>query len=267
MYRRFLYAILILFPIVMIILSIAYKSEPLVISSKILSIFYPFKLASRYIDERISYIKEYFRSNASLIEENRRLKDDLIRMQARDNLLKYCQNENVELKRFLDYKYHNDYKLIPVRVVDYIKSYSKDVVIIDAGDEQGIKKGMYAITDEGLAGKVIETSSNFSYVRLLSDRRSLFSVVSIENRIKGIVQGEGRYNQWLRMKYIPMSSNVVPNDIIVTAPSLETYSVEGIPIGTIKDVRQFSKEMFQEATIMPFVKFDNIEYLFIIIEI
>lgn len=265
MYRKSLYVILIFFPLAMIILSIAYQSEPLVISSKIFSIFYPFKMASYYVKDRISYIREYFSSNEALIEENKRLKEENSRMQALQNLYNYCQNENIELKRFLDYKYQSDYKLIPVRVVEYIKSYSKDIVVVDAGGEQGIKKGMYAITDQGLAGKVVETANSFSYVRLLSDRRSLFSVVSIENRTRGIVQGEGRYNQRLTMKYIPMSSNVAPNDIVVTTQSLETYSIAGVPIGVIKDVRQFSKEMFQEATIMPFVKFDSIEYLYIIV--
>jgi len=53
MYRKSLYVILIFFPLAMIILSIAYQSEPLVISSKIFSIFYPFKMASYYVKESI----------------------------------------------------------------------------------------------------------------------------------------------------------------------------------------------------------------------
>ncbi|MGB9600172.1 MAG: rod shape-determining protein MreC [Myxococcota bacterium] len=265
MYKKFLYVIFIVIPLILIILSIIYQSEPIVISSKILSIFYPLKSLFLYIEDKTIDIKEFFRLHASLLEENKSLKEELKQISAKGNLLNSCLNENIELKRFLDYRYESDYKLILVRVVEYIKSYSKDVVVVDAGESRGIKKGMYAITGDGLAGKVIETNNSFSYIRLLSDRRSFFSVTSINNQTKGIIQGEGRFTYRLTMKYIPMSSNVEINDIVVTSQSIETYSVPGIPIGIIKDVKQFSKDMFQEAYIMPFVKFDKIDYMFIIV--
>ncbi len=265
MLRKSAYIVLLAIPFLMIILSIAYRSEPIVVSSKIFALFYPVKAVYIYISDGIDEIKQYFKSNAALIEENRLLKEEMDKLKAENSFLQYCKSENMELKRFLEYKYESNFKLVPVKVVEYIKSYSKDVVVINAGEKDGIKKGMYAMTNAGMAGKVIETSNNFSYVRLLSDRRSLFSVVSINNHIKGIIQGEGRYNNRLTMKYIPMSSNIEINDIVVTTESLETYSVEGIPIGIIKDVKQFSKEMFQEAYIMPFVDFGRIEYLFIIV--
>lgn len=264
MFKRSLFILFILIPLLLIILSIIYQSEPIVISSKILSIFYPIKSIFIYIEDNAIGFREFLRSHSSLIQENQNLKEELLSIRSKDNLLDSCLNENQELKRFLDYKYESNYQLIMVRVVEYIKSYSKDVVVVDAGENKGIKKGMFAVTDAGLAGKVIETSNSFSYVRLLSDRRSLLSVTTINNQTKGIIQGEGRLNYRLTMKYISMSSNVEINDIVVTSQSMETYSVAGIPIGIIKDVKQFSKDMFQEAYIMPYVRFDKIDYMFII---
>lgn len=265
MLKKSLYVVLIIVPVFIILLSIIYHSEPMVISARIFAVFYRIKSAYLYITSSIDDVRQYFRSNISLIEENKRLKEESRQLKVQNNLLEYCTNENRELKRFLGYRYENNYRLLLVKVVEYIRSYSKDVVIVNAGEREGIKKGMYAVTDLGMAGKVIETSNTFSYVRLLSDRRSLFAVVSVNNRTKGIIQGEGRYNNRLTMRYIPMSSNVEVDDIVVTTESLETYSMAGIPIGVIKDVRQFSLEMFQEAYIMSFVDFGKIEYLYIII--
>ncbi len=266
MYKKSLYVIFILIPFLMIMLSIVYQSEPIIISSKLLSVVYPVKSLYVSITDRISEVADFLKSHKKLAEENRFLKEETKRLKVKENMYDYCQNENIQLKKFLDYRYETGSKLVLVRVIDYVRSYSKDIVVVDAGENKGIKKGMYAITDAGLAGKVIETSNSFSHIRLLSDRRSLLSVTSINNQTRGIVQGEGRLNQRLTMKYIPMSSNVELNDVVVTSQSIETYSVPGIPIGIIKDVRQFSKEMFQEAYIMPFVKFDNIEFMFIITE-
>jgi|GEM_PF-1803220 len=266
MYRKSFYLIFVIFPFLLIILSIIYQSEPIVISSKLLSVLYPFKSIYLAAADKFKDIREFLRSHSTLVEENNVLREEIKRLKAREGMYNYCQNENMELKRFLDYRYESNYRLVLVRVVEYIRSYAKDVVVVDAGEDKGIKKGMYAVTDVGLAGKIIETTNSFSYVRLLSDRRSLFPVTSIENQTKGIVQGEGRFNQRLTMKYIPMNSNVKINDGVVTTQSIETYSVPGIPIGVIKDVRQFSKEMFQEAYIMPFVKLDNLTFMFIITE-
>lgn len=266
MYKKYLYAIFVIIPLSLIFLSIIYQSEPIVISSKFLSLIYPLKITYLTILDKIRNISEFFKSHKRLIEENKSLKETIEILKIKENMFDYCMNENIQLKRYLDYKYENNYKFVLVKVVEYVKSYSKDIVLVDGGEEKGIKKGMYAVTSEGLAGKVIDTNTKFSYIRLLSDRKSLLSVTSVNRQIKGIIQGEGRLSQRLTMKYIPMSSNVEINDIVITTHSIETYSIPGIPIGIIKDVRQFSKEMFQEAYIMPFVKFDNIEYMFIITE-
>ncbi|MCX7944108.1 MAG: rod shape-determining protein MreC [Deltaproteobacteria bacterium] len=235
-------------------------------SSRLLSFVYPIKAFFVKIYDKFYFINAFLSSQKKIIDENKFLREEVERLKARENMLDYCQNENIQLKRFMDYRYESNYKLVLVRVVEYIRSYSKDLVLVDGGENKGIKKGMYAITDEGLAGKVIETTNLYSYIRLLSDRRSLLSVTTLNNQVRGIIQGEGKLTNRLTIKYIPMSSNVEINDVVVTSHSIETYSVPGVPIGIIKDVRQFSKDMFQEAYVMPFVKFDKIEFLFIIVE-
>ncbi len=184
---------------------------------------------------------------------------------------KTLQQENQSLKEELNFISQNSY--LQGKKDNFVSSYviSKDpfdqsVLIIEAGANKGIKKGMPVIKGNGiLIGKIIKTEKNFSYFRLITDDLSEVSASFLSDKkvqIDGIVQGS--YNLALLMKFIPLNKKIKKGDIVITSGA-DKYIPRGLIIGKVVNIMKKDDGIFQTAQLAPPLPLSNI-YLATIIK-
>lgn len=142
-----------------------------------------------------------------------------------------------------------------------------DGFIINKGTNKGIKKGMVAMTGEGLVGQVTSVSSNWSIVQCLSNEN--IGVAALVDRTRdndGMVRGYKDENNKLLAEIYSLSldSDIKKGDDIVTS-GLGSIYPSGIRIGKVLSVYEDKGVVMKGAIIEPFVDFSKIEEVFIVV--
>jgi len=120
---------------------------------------------------------------------------------------------------------------ILVKVIADTQTHYNKSVIINAGENMGIRKGDAALTNKGLIGSVIEVYEKYSRVLLINDINSRIPVRIGEKNIKAIITG----NNTDKIDLLYLKDNVVfeENDLVYTSGD-GGYFNPAIPVGTIK---------------------------------
>ncbi len=214
------------------------------------------------IKDKLNTIPQIF----YLKEENEALKKQVAELlQYKQNLLEY-QRENTDLRSLLGFKDKNlQYDLEAAEVIARDTGNWFNVILIDKGEKQALKKDMAVITNEGLVGCIISTTANTSKVMLITDERSSISAMLQRTRDNGIVKGsiDTAPRGYLKMDFLSQDANLVKGDIVISS-GLGGLVPKGIVIGEVVETKKESYELMQYAIIKPAVDFLKLERVFVI---
>lgn len=202
------------------------------------------------------YLVGVRKENRKLIKEIERLKLENMRYQALEHKIK-------ALKRLMQFKPEPKWDMLASQVIGYDATGWFRSVIIDKGRKNGIRTNMPVINAEGLVGKVISVSPNYSKILLITDPDSAVDCLDKRTRARGILKGLS--GNTCRLAYVEHSRDIRPGDIIVTS-GLAGIFPKGIPVGRVKEVRELPGALFKEVEITPFVDFSILEEVFIILK-
>ncbi|GAB5045637.1 rod shape-determining protein MreC [Thermodesulfovibrio sp. TK110] len=208
----------------------------------------------------LQYLKNLFSEVFYFKEENRKLKEQLYQMILEQKSSYELIEENKRLKELLNLKEKKKEVVTIAKVIRAGSNRFLKTLWIDKGSAQGIKAGMPAITLNGLAGKVIFTSSNFAEILLLTDPDFSVAVRVERTRSEGIVSGTG--TNLCILKYIPLEEDIMVGDRLITSGTDGIFP-EGIKVGVVKKVER-KKGFFQHIEVIPYQSDSKIEEVAII---
>lgn len=136
-------------------------------------------------------------------------------------------------------------------------------IIINQGTRSGITVGMPVITDQGLVGRVFRVTASTAQVQLVTDRNSFISSRLQSSRVEGTIVGEGLETGSLEMRYIPLNSQVVPGDLIVTTGLGGNFPPD-LVVGQVVSVRNLEFELTQNAQVASLIDFSKLEFVLVI---
>lgn len=232
--------------ILVIILLFFLRGKIEILNEKISVFFYPAQAKIYFLSEEVSKFYNTALNYSKILEKNEKYR--------RENLLlavdkyKYSQvlEENERLKTLLEIKKNNsDIKIGIVTfrsVSDLYKIFS-----INLGEQDGIIKGMIAISGSNLVGKVSEIYPSHSKIEMVTSNKIFISSVT-ENGVMGIIRGDDEYPN--RMTFSPsvIQGDVKIGDKIVTSGISDIYPKELI-IGKIISVGDTESEFIVQPEI------------------
>lgn len=151
-------------------------------------------------------------------------------------------------------------EFVATNVISNDQSGLRRSITIDRGTRDGIAVGMPVVTAQGLVGRVLEISANASRVLLVTDRDSAVSSRLQTTRVQGSLRGQLSGN--LRLTLVPPGDTVVVGDLVLTSGLGGNFPPD-IVIGQVASTRQFQFELFQEAEIISFNNFDELEVVLV----
>ena len=120
---------------------------------------------------------------------------------------------------------------------------------------------MPVVTQQGLVGRVSQTTASAALVQLISDPGTVINVRLEPERVDGILSGSITGDA--KLDFIPQSANIDPGDLVLTSGLGGNYP-PNILIGQITSVRSQDFDLFQSASIQPVVDFDKLEIVLVI---
>jgi rod shape-determining protein MreC len=150
------------------------------------------------------------------------------------------------------------------KVVNNSVTLQNNTLTINRGENQGVQKNMGVISAGGVVGVVINTSANYSIVMSLLHRQSKVYASLKKTGETGQVSWDGINPQYIILKNIPKSAQVVKGDSVVTSAYASYRYPQGIMIGTITDIIDDKTSSFYTLRLKPSTNFFNVEYVTVV---
>ncbi|HWL64380.1 MAG TPA: rod shape-determining protein MreC, partial [Actinomycetota bacterium] len=199
--------------------------------------------------------------------ENSRLQSEVDDLEGRLTEVQSIAEENEELRSVLDLdESWVTMERVAAQVIGYDPANYKWAVFIDRGKEDGVRKDMAVVNDDGLVGKVIRTQDNFSTVLLLIDPQAGARARIEEEGPTGAVRGNGG-DQSLTLNYIDANDGEVSvgQDVLTSGYDLGIYP-PSIPIGEISSVKNEGGAIHQDLEVSPWVDFKSLDFVLVLLE-
>ncbi|MFI5144967.1 MAG: rod shape-determining protein MreC [Ignavibacteria bacterium] len=209
-----------------------------------------------YVQGSFSLIPNVFQlqeENKSLREENNSLSNEV-------SQLKESKFENLRLNQLLEFKERTKYRMVTSKIVGKTLIQTRNNITLNVGEADSVRIGMPVITDRGLVGKVIATSSNYSVAQILLNKDLKVSAKDQRSRVDGIIGWDGEKK--MLMKNVSKSADVLVGDVIITSEYSNTFP-PGIPVGYVTAVGTLDN-LFKNIEIEGFVNFETLEEVFVI---
>ncbi len=204
----------------------------------------------------ISNLSNEYKLFKNLKFENQLLQEEIIRLKKWQTLAIQNSRENKVLKRLLNATDNNLNLIKTASLVNKNDTLFSKLININAGYENNVNKNMTAINERGLVGRVIESYPTNSRILLLTDPNLSISIKTISDGIFSLVTGAGD-DKHLVSSFIKGNEMPKIGDIVVTSGTAQIFPVD-ILVGKISKIE---KDRFY---ILPFVDFDNIDYVQIV---
>ena len=219
-----------------------------------------------FINETINLTERVWLKYFGLINthnENIRMKKELDSLKIENYLYQEMLAANQRLQQLLQFRNMSDQPVIAAQVIGRDPTGWFQSVIIDKGKNSGIKLNMPVVNAEGVVGKLVSVSDNYSKVLLIIDQNSSVDCIIQRSRDDGILKGLS--SGVCKLDYVLKSSDVHVGDVVVTS-GLGGIFPKGIPVGEVTDVEDPPGELFKDVRIRPAVDFSKLEELLIILK-
>ncbi len=188
-----------------------------------------------------------------LREENKKLKEEI-------NRLKYLMRENIQLKKMLEFQEKHFFRKITARVIGGSNSLYQNIIIINKGENSGIREGMGVVDYNGVIGIVSRTYTTSAKVLLITDPRLKIDVKLLSTEQHGILTGK---NNCSIVNYLPANREYRLNEMVITSGFNNIFPY-GIPVGTV--IRVEKHTLYKSAVVKPFFNKYSIGFVQVIVK-
>jgi rod shape-determining protein MreC len=176
----------------------------------------PIELLMLLPTDLITNGSDYFTTRSTLEQENAALKLRQTELSLLANQAALLSVENQNLRNLLELQKKTSFKTIPVEVLFNPPNPISQRIVINRGQNQGLKLGSPIANDAGILGQVVRLFDNSAEVSLLEDRDFAVPVLVARNGLRAAVVGTGR-GKHLELRYLPVASDLEVGDILLTS--------------------------------------------------
>ena len=193
--------------------------------------------------------------NTELEAENSRLQVEIVELQQQ-------VTEAQLLSILVDYeRKHVESQFTAASVIARDISPFMHYVIIDRGSDDGLRKGMPVVTQQGLVGSIAAVTAGAARVQLINDPGSSINVILQQSDVEAVLSGQ--LTGEIQLDMISQKAVVQAGDLVMTSGLGGNYPAN-IVIGQVVTVRNEASSLFQTASVQPAVDFSQLEIVLVI---
>jgi rod shape-determining protein MreC len=225
----------------------------------------PLVTAQSWLSSRFLAIQDYFNAPQDLSrlrQRNTELEAEVARLQSQIIELNQQIAQTKILSALVDFARINpENRYLAASVIGRDTSPFIKYVLINRGSDDGLRKGMPVVTQQGLVGRIAAVTAGAARVQLITDAGSQVNVRLEPSGAQAVLQGSVTGDLTLDM--IPQSAEVQVGDLVLTSGLGGIYP-SNIVIGQVSSIRKRDNDLFQRATVQPVVDFSQMEIVLII---
>ena len=222
----------------------------------------PLQKSMNFLIKEINSLSDYFITIKELKKENEILKKKIKNLEFYKAGFDTCSKDRDRLLDIMGIKEILPYPTVYAKVVLYdFKNWFK-TIIIDKGENSGIKIGSPVINEFGLIGRVYKVNKNSSVVLLITDHRSSVGCMIFRSREIGILSGQD--SDICKILFLNKNADVKIGDIVMTS-GLSEKIPKGIIVGKVTKIDKLEKPLLLSIDVKPAVDFGKIEDVMVLL--
>jgi rod shape-determining protein MreC len=197
-----------------------------------------------------------------LTQRNIKLEAEVANLQTQIIELQQQLTEFQILSALLDFaRAYPEYQYVGASVIGRDPSPFVKYIHINRGSDDGLRRGMPVVTQQGLVGRVAQITASAALIQLITDPGTILNVRLEPERVEAVLTGSITGD--VGLDFIPQGSNVEPGDLVLTSGLGGNYP-PNILIGQVTSVRSQDFDLFQSASLQPVVDFTDLEIVLVI---
>jgi len=215
------------------------------------------------VSERYTNVEYYFhlkRTNEALVKENERLNNLLPENFAPRDTSSRIVLDSVKIDSLEEYR---RYRYYPARVVESFVALQTNYIMIHRGSSQGIKKDMGVISSQGIVGRVVNVSENYSTAMIVLNRQFKANAKLKKGGERGSIEWDGKDPNYVFLKDIPKSAGVTKGDTVITS-ELSSIFPPNIMVGTVNAIINNKSSNFYTLQLRTSTNFYSVFYVYVI---
>jgi rod shape-determining protein MreC len=212
---------------------------------------------------RYNAVEYYFKlkkTNAALVQENLSLRSLL-----RSNYLAADTShlqvvDSIKIDSILKYQKFN---YMEAKVVGGFITTQTNFFTLHRGSDQGVRVDMAVIGPQGIVGRVVNVSSNFSTVMTMLSRQFKVDGKLKTSGERGTISWDGVNPQFVQMRNIPKNVKVAKGDSVLTS-ELSSIFPANIMVGTVEDVINDPSTNFYTLRLRSGTNFSTLQFAYVV---
>ncbi|WP_420405604.1 rod shape-determining protein MreC [Nisaea sp.] len=184
--------------------------------------------------------------------ENERLREENSRLKQWQHVANLLESENKALKRLTRHVGPPPASYISARIIAEAGGAFVRSALLNVGRRNGVRRGQAVISEDGLAGTIVEVGELHARMLLITDLNAQIPVLLGAARDPGIMVGDN--TNLTRVLYLPQNSVVSPGDLVISSGHGGMMPA-GIPVGTVSAVTESG------IRIKPVVDWTHLEFV------
>ena len=206
--------------------------------------------------------------------ENERLKEQLAELQQRWVQNMTAAQENVELRKMLEYRagptFPSGYEQVGAQVISFKRNEFQDDLVVSAGRNDGVRLNDPVVDSSGyLVGNISKTTPVSARVTLLTDPSFAVAGRDVQTGTVGLVTHGQSAAGSLVFDLVPKDEVVRRRDLIATAGrrsgALSSLYPRGIYIGTVTSVNQADVDINQRVQVAPLADVSSLNSVLVLV--
>jgi rod shape-determining protein MreC len=223
---------------------------------------YPMQRAATAPIDLVSSIGSFFSTQASLIEENERLRAKALTFSQDAQRYEAAQAEAMQLRRLIGLQERLEVRAMTAEVMYHGRDPYAHKLFIDRGATQGVKPGS-PVTDElGVVGQVTRVHALVSEVTLLTDRDQAIPVQVLRNGLRAIAFGGGGAGT-LELRGMAANADIQTNDRLVTS-GIDGIYPPGLPVAQVARIERDAENAYARVVCRPAAGVDRGRFVLVL---
>lgn len=211
----------------------------------------------------VSHTTGFYMNLLDVKKENRVLKEEVSKLKQELSQREELRIENDRLKKQLEFQQTYPAQLLSAQITAVGPWGEYSSLTLNKGSAEGVRRKMAVVTREGIVGYILNASTHYSVVLVLTDRNAVVDALVQRTRARGIVEGMGK--DLCRVKYLQRTDDVQSGDLLVTT-GFDDIFPKGFPIGTVTRVSKKNYGVSQTVEIRPVVDITRLEEVFVVLK-
>jgi rod shape-determining protein MreC len=231
------------------------------LESAALSLVMPLQQVIASMAQRLRGLWQGYINLVQVRQENLHLQRQVDVLQGQLTHYQEAYLQQQRLRELLGFRSLTFPQAVVAEVVGIDPSPWAEVVTVNKGSRDGLRKDIAVVTHQGLVGRTIEVAPHYATILLVTDRRSAVDVLIQRTRARGIVVGQS--HRLCELRYVDLHADIQVGDTVVASGLGEVYP-KGLLIGTVAAVHQKPHGLFHEVEVQPTVDLAKLEEVLVL---